>query len=70
MHTLLILASLALALAGASFVWLCLRVAHSSSSRRALQLAGMLFPVFVLGLLATLMVHFLSQACFSHLATC
>ncbi len=64
MHTLLILASLTLALAGCLVCMALLRVAHSSSSRRALQLAGMLFPVFVLGLLATLMVHFLSQACF------
>src|SRR5438128_3078896 len=64
MHTLLILASLGMALAGCLVCMALLRVAHSSSSRRALQLAGLLFPVFVLGLLATLMIHFLSQACF------
>lgn len=64
MHTLLILSSLALAL-GACLVclWL-LRLARSSTSRRTVQLTGLLTPAVVLGLLAAMMVHFVSIMCF------
>lgn len=64
MHTLLIATSLALALGGCLVSIGLLRLARSSSSRRALQVAGMFVPVFVVGTLAVLMVHFLSQTCF------
>lgn len=64
MHTLLILFSLALALGACLLCLTLLRLARSSGSRRALQVVGMLVPVFVLALLVALMVHFLSQVCF------
>ncbi len=64
MHTLLILFSLGLALGGSLLCASLLRLTRSSRSRRALQGAGLLLPAVVLGLLTSVMVHFLSQLCF------
>lgn len=64
MHTLLILFSLGLALGGSLFCVALLGMARSAQSRRVLQGVGLFLPALVLGLLAAVMAHFLSQICF------
>ncbi len=64
MHTLLILFSLGLALCSSLLCVALLGMARSSRSRRALQGVGLFIPTLVLGLLALVMAHFVSQICF------
>lgn len=64
MHTLLIVASLALALAACLLCAGLLGRARSEGSRRAVQVVGLLIPAVLLGLLTVLMAHFVSQVCF------
>lgn len=64
MHTLLILSSLALALAACLLCAGLLGRARSEGSRRAVQVVGLLVPAVLLGLLTVLMAHFVSQVCF------
>lgn len=65
MHTILILASLGLALSTCLLCLCLLHLASFAGSRRAFQITGLLVPVLALGLLTALMIHFLSQICFA-----
>lgn len=64
MHTLLILFSLGLALGASMLCIALLRMARSSSSRRALQSVGLFLPAAVLALLTSVMIHFVARVCF------
>ena len=64
MHTALIGLSILLAGAGS---WCCARLLGRTtawSSRRALQILGLLLPALVLSVLAAVLIHFVSQLCF------